>query len=204
MYLVVVHASNSSCSCPQNIRLAVPPDLPDDSLPLLQSLGSLQLLGRRENIRCAVQLAVVVVADGNLSAGGGGGGSHGGRGHRHDDLVFVVVVVVVVVVAVVLVFAAGVLQPFALEGCGRDGDPRLAGDPDHQETERQHQPKAHPDHKVKTEALWVCCEGETHQMSSGVTQLGGRTLHTERQGCGLAKGSWPTGGVSLGIEPSIF
>ena len=166
MYLVVVHTSNSPCSCPQNIRLAIPPDLSDDSLPLLQSLGSLQLLGRRENIRCTVQLAVVVVADRDLCGGGGGGGW--GRGHRHDDLVFIVVVLI----AVVVVFVAGVLQPFVLERDGRDSDARLAGDPDHQETERQHQTKAHPDHKVKTETLWVCCEEETDQTSSGVRQLG--------------------------------
>lgn len=34
-----------------DVRLSVHPDLADDSLPLLQSLSSLQLLGRGEHVR---------------------------------------------------------------------------------------------------------------------------------------------------------
>lgn len=42
--LVVMHSSNSSCPRPQDVGLAVPPDLTYDAFPLLQPLSPFQLL----------------------------------------------------------------------------------------------------------------------------------------------------------------
>lgn len=56
--LVVMHSANSPCSWPQDIRLAVPPDLTYDALPLLQALCPLQLLSRSKHVhtQCPVWL----------------------------------------------------------------------------------------------------------------------------------------------------
>lgn len=60
--LVVVHSSNSSCSRPQDIRLAIPPDLADDPFSLLQPLCTLQLLSWSKNVHTqgAVWLAGMI------------------------------------------------------------------------------------------------------------------------------------------------
>lgn len=48
--LVVMHSSNSPCSRPQDIGLAIPPDLTYDAFPLLQPLSPFQLLSRSKHV----------------------------------------------------------------------------------------------------------------------------------------------------------
>jgi len=141
--LVVMHSSDSSRSRPQDIRLAVPPDLAYDSFPLLQSLRPFQLLGRSKYVHAQrpVRLAAVI-ADGDFCAG------------QRDGRLGVVPVFVVVVLALP-VLLADVLQVLFLGRGGGHVGARLAGDADDQEAERQHQAETHAEHKVKAEALWV-------------------------------------------------
>ena len=143
--LVVMHSSNSPCPRPEDVGLAVPPDLPDDAFPLLQPLRPLQLLGRGEHVHAQrpVRLAGVV-ADRDFRAG------------QQDGRLYVVPVFVVVVVLALLVLLADVLQVLFLGRGGGDVGARLAGDADDQEAERQHQAETHPQHEVKAEALRVC------------------------------------------------
>lgn len=110
--LVVMHSSDRPRSCDQNIRLPVPPDLPDDSLPLLQSSRLLQLLSRREHVY-APQSAVGLTA----------ACTHGPHGHFGD----LRLLLIVVRDALILVFLTGLLQLSPLRGRGR---PAVAAGPE--------------------------------------------------------------------------
>ena len=147
-----MHSSNSPCPRPEDVGLAVPPDLPDDPFPLLQSLRPLQLLGRSEHVHAQRPVWLAgVVADGDF------------RAWQQHGRLYVVPIVVVVVVLALLVLLADVLQVFLLGRGGGDVGAWLAGDADDQEAERQHQAETHPKHEVKAKALRVCWGKRTNE-----------------------------------------
>lgn len=142
---IVVDSTNSPRPRSQNIGLSVPPDLPDDPLPLLQPLRSLQLLSRRKHVptQCPVRSDQVVVygdfcgamADGGLQA----------------SCIFLLLFIFALLILFAIVF-----ELFFLRCGGSRGGARLAGDPDDQETESEHQAKTHADDEVKAKTLWIC------------------------------------------------
>lgn len=141
-----MHASDRPRSRAQDIRLPVPPDLPDDPLPLLQPLRSLQLLGRGEHVDVerSVRVAAVVPHWDDFRAG---------QNHGHRRVVFVVLALLVLLLGVLQMFLLG--RPGGGGAGGAGASARLAGDADDQQAERQHQAETHAQHKVQAEALWV-------------------------------------------------
>lgn len=142
--LVVVHSPNRSRSCAQDVRLAIPPDLTYDTLPLLQSLCPLQLLswGKHVDAQRPVWLAGEIT------------NRYGSAGQRdrcfYFDLFFIFIVLTLLLVL------CDVLQLLLFRRGWRDVGPRFAGDADDQEAEGQHQAETHTKHKVQAETLWVC------------------------------------------------
>lgn len=140
----------------QDVWLAVPPDLPDDSLPLLQAPGLLQLLDWRKHVHApqsAIRLTATI--------------AHGDLGHVLP-LSFLVVLVVLRHALLLLVLFAGLFQlpPFRRWRRLFEASASVGGacDADHHEAQRHQQAKANAHHEVEGEALWICCLGrETHR-----------------------------------------
>lgn len=141
---VVVHPSNRSRSRSQDVGLAVPPDLTDDALPLLQPLRPLQFLGGSKHVHAQgpVRLAGVI-ADRYLGAGRRDGGLD----------VFAVLVFPLLVLVYLL---SDLLQVLLLRCGGGHLGSWLARNTNDQEAECQHQAETHSEHKVQAEALRVC------------------------------------------------
>lgn len=150
--LVVMHSPNGPSPRDQDVRLSVPPDLPHDSLPLLQTPRLLQLLGRREHVDApqrAVGLAATI--------------AHGPQGHFGD----LRLLVLVLRDARILFFLAGLPQLPPLGGRGRSAVAASpAGDARHHEAERHEQAKTDAHHEVEGEALWIGCVGRDTQWTS--------------------------------------
>lgn len=119
---------------PWDVRLAVHPDLPDDALPLLQPLSSLQLLRRREDVHVQSPLEPAVPAGRQVGSG-----------------VRIVVTVAAVTVALPLprrFFGGGT---FAV---------RSAGHPEHQGQQCQDESNAHSGDKIQSSPLRVFWKGK--------------------------------------------
>lgn len=144
--LVVVHSSNSARPCSQDVRLSVSPDFPDDPLPFLQSLCPLQLLGWGEHVpaQCPVRRDEKV-AHGDLCGAVPDGGVQA-------SCIFLLLIIALLVFLLLLTI---VFQLFFLRHGGRRSGPRLAGNPDDQEAESEHQAKTDADDKVKAQTLWI-------------------------------------------------
>ncbi len=144
--LVIVHSSNSSRPCSQDVRLSVSPDFPDDPLPFLHSLCPLQLLGWGEHVpaQCPVRCEEMV-AHGALCGAVPDGGVQ-----ASCSLLLLIIALLVFLLLLTIVF-----QLFFLWRGERLSGPRFAGNPDDQEAESEHQAKTDADYKVKAKTLWI-------------------------------------------------
>lgn len=143
--LVVVHPSDGPRPRDQDVRLSVPPDLPDDSLPLLQTARLLQLLGGRKHVdapQSPVRAAV----------------TQGPQGHFRDlrRLLIFLINAPLLILLVLIFLRAGVLQLPPLWG---GGSPAVAagsaGDGGYQEAQRHEEAQTHAHHEVQGEALRI-------------------------------------------------
>lgn len=122
---------------PRDVRLPVHPDLPDDPLPLLQPLRSLQLLGRREHVHVQRALEAPVPPRRQVRGGvpvrvrvAGVGGRVGGA------------------------------RPLLGGGARAGLAVGAAGDLHHQGEEGEEEAQAHAADEEKCSPLWVVCQGE--------------------------------------------
>lgn len=148
--LVVMHSSNSPCPCDQDVWLPVPPDLPDNSFPLLQTSCLLQLLSWCEHIHApqgTIRLTATI--------------THGWpHGHFRD----LCLLFIIVCDALILLFLTWILQVSPLWGKRRSlVATSPAGDADHHEAQCHEQAQTDTHHEVEGEALWVGCDRKKKQ-----------------------------------------
>ena len=147
--LVVMHSSNSPRPRDQDVRLPVPPDLPDNALPLLQTSRLLQLVSWREHVHApqgAVGLAATI--------------THGPHCHFRDPRLLFFLLPILLSNTLILLFLAGLLQLSPLGGRGRSAVAASpAGDAGHHEAQSHEQAETDAHHEVEGEALWVGCVG---------------------------------------------
>ena len=138
--LVVVNPSYGPCPCDQDVWLSVPPDIPDDALPLLQTTSLLQLLRRRKHVHAPHRACVAVLSQ-----------------RADQDAGDVFLLTAVPLQALVL---PSLLQLTPVGG-GQCASTLagLAGDAHHQETEGQEQARTHTHHEVEGQGFWVGWEG---------------------------------------------
>lgn len=147
-----MNPSNSPRPRDQDVRLSVPPDLPDDSLPLLQASGLLQLLGWGKHVHApqsTVGLAATI--------------AHGP--HRHFRHLLLLIILLRDALVLLILFA-GLFQLSPLGGWRRFFTAAAAGpagDAGHHEAQRHQQAETDTHHEIEGEALWVGCLGRKTQ-----------------------------------------
>lgn len=151
---VVVYPADGACSCAQDVRLPISPDLTDDPLTFLKPLCPLQLLCRREDVDAESSIWLAVVAHRQFGGGGGGGGSGGGYGLRGMHIEVILILLILILIAIIVILFE-ILQALFLRQGSSHLDAGLAGDTDYQEAEGQNQAETHADHKVEAEAFGI-------------------------------------------------
>lgn len=143
-----MNSSNRPGPRNQDVRLPVPPDLPDDSLPLLQPSSLLQLLGRGENVQApqsAVRLAAAVTQ----------------RTHCHFRDLRIhrpLLSYTLLLFFLILLLFTGLLElspRWRRRWFSVAASP--ASDAGHQEAQRHEKPEADAHHEVEGKALWIGC-----------------------------------------------